>query len=99
VTLLATLRIVVRHIFILILETPPAVEVVPEVVECLHLLLSALVVAELRDGLGLAEAAFGGENRSPEFVEVTGFGLLLAWWLYISGFVDGVILATLYWVG
>lgn len=94
VTLLVTVLVVVGNILVKVLECPPAVKVVPEVVEGLDLVASAVLVAEFGHGLGLAESAFGIEDPAPELVEALS-RLLLAWGLDIGGLVDRVELATL----
>jgi hypothetical protein len=43
------------------LERPPAVKVVPEIVELFHIVLFGIVVPEAWYGLGLAESGFSGE--------------------------------------
>ena len=92
--LLVSVLVVVGDVLVLVLEGAPAVKVVPEVVELLHVLLRALVVAEPRDGLRLAEAAFGYEDGVPEFEEVALLGLLFGGRFNVGGFVDGVELTA-----
>jgi hypothetical protein len=95
VALLVTVLVVIRNILVLVLERPPRVEAVPEVVEVLDLLLGGVLVTEPGDGLGLGEAALGLEDGVPELVEVAGLGLLLGRGLDISALIDGVELAAL----
>ena len=95
VTLLVTVLVVIRNILVEVLKGSPRVKVVPEVVEVLDVLASAVLIAELGDGLGLAEAALGLEDVAPQFVEVALLGLLLGWGLDFGGLVDRVELATL----
>jgi hypothetical protein len=95
VTLLVTVLVVIGDILVKVLESSPRVKVVPEVVEVLDVLAGAVLVAELGDGLGLAEAALGLEDVAPEFVEVALLGLLLARGLDLGGLVDGIELAAL----
>lgn len=94
-TLLITVLVVIRNILIEVLKGPPRVEVVPEVVEVLDVLAGAVLIAELGDGLSLAEAALGLEDVAPQFVEVALLGLLLGWGLDLGGLVDGIELAAL----
>ena len=65
----------------------------------LNLLLGRVLVTKLWDWLGLGEAALGLEDWGVELVEVALLNLLLGWWLDVSGWVDGVELAALDWVG
>lgn len=99
VALLVTVLIVIRHVLVLVLEGSPRVKVVPEVVEVLDLLPGAVLIAQLWDWLGLAEASLGLEDWRIELVEVALLDRLLGWWLDVGGWVDGVELAALDWVG
>lgn len=96
-TLLVTVLIVVGHVLVEVLERPPAVEVVPEVVEVLNLLLCGVGVAELRHGLDLGETTLSLEDLAPGLVEVDlgALQLLLGWGLDLGTLVDGVVLAAL----
>lgn len=97
VALLVAVLVVVGHVLVQVLERPPAVEVVPEVVELLDLLLGGVGVAELRHGLDLGEAALGLEDLAPGLVVVDlgALQLLLGRGLDVGGLVDGVELAAL----
>jgi hypothetical protein len=95
VTFLVTVFVIVRDIFIEILEGSPAVEGVPEVVELLNILFRALLVAKLRNWSVLGETSLSFEDFAPEFVEVALLCRLLAWRLYFSGFIYRVKLAAL----
>jgi hypothetical protein len=99
VALLITVLVVIRNILVEVLEGPPAVEVVPEVVEVLDLLLGALVVAELGDGLVVGETALGLEDFAPQLVEVALLSILLGWGLDLGGLVDRVELPAADGVG
>lgn len=97
VALLVAVLVVIGHVLVQVLERPPAVKVVPEVVEVLDLLLGGVGVAELRHGLCLGEAALGLEDLAPGLV-VVDFGalqLLLGRGLDLSALVDGVVLTAL----
>lgn len=63
--LLVSVLVVVGYIFILVLERPPAVKVVPKVVKFLDVLLLALVVSQSWNRLCLAETALGYKDRVP----------------------------------
>ena len=63
------------HLLVKIFEAPPAVEVVPEVVEALDRLLGVVVRAEHRNGLFLAEACLALEDV-PESLEEGLLGVL-----------------------
>lgn len=95
--LLVAVLVVVGHVLVEVLERPPAVEVVPEVVELLDLLLGGVGIAELRHGLDLGEAALGLEDLAPGLVVVDlgALQLLLGRGLDICGLVDRVELAAL----
>jgi hypothetical protein len=99
VTLLVTVLVVIGNILVEVLEGPPAVEVVPEVVEVLDLLLGALVVAELGHGLVVGETALSLEDFAPQLVEVALLSLLLGRGLDLGGLVDGVELPAADGVG
>lgn len=93
VTLLVTALAVVGNVLVEVLESAPAVKVVPEVVKLLDLLLGRLGAAKRGDGVVLGEAALGLEDLAPELV-VVALGLL-GGGLDIGLLVDGVVLATL----
>ena len=93
-TLLVTVFVVIRHILIEILERPPAIEVVPEVVKVLKLLLSDVVVTKQRHGLDLGETGFRLEDPTPELEEVALGGLLLGRGFNFGGFINGVELTA-----
>jgi hypothetical protein len=99
VAFLVTALTVIGNILVEVLERPPAVEVVPEVVEGLDLLLGALRVSELRHGLLGGEAALGLEDFAPELVEVALLGILLGRGVDLSSLVDGVELPPANGVG
>jgi hypothetical protein len=93
-SLLISILIVIRHIFILVFERPPAVEVVPEIVELLDLLFCRIVVAQSWYGLNFAESALSYEDRVPELEEAAFLCLLFAWRLDIRSFIYGIELAA-----
>ena len=68
------------HLLVQILKAPPAVEVVPEIVEPFDSLFRVVVRAEHRNGLYLAEPGLALENGPIELEEsllrVLGFGNL-----------------------
>jgi hypothetical protein len=99
VALLVTVLVVIGDILVEVLKGPPAVEVVPEVVEVLDLLLGALVVAKLGDGLDVGETALSLEDFTPQLVEVALLCFLLGRGLDLSGLVDGVELPAADGVG
>lgn len=90
VALLVAVLVVVGHVLVEVLESPPAVEVVPEVVELLDLLLGGVGVAELRYRLNLGETALGLEDLAPGLVVVDlgALKLLLGWGLDLGTLVD-----------
>lgn len=92
-TLLVTVLVVVRDILIQVLEGPPAVEVVPEVVEVLNLLPGRILTAERRDRVDLGEAGLRLEDVAPELVEVALGELLFGRRVDVRGLVDRVELA------
>ena len=93
-TLLVTVLIVVRDILVQVLEGPPAVEVVPEVVEVLNLLPGRVLAAERRDWVDLGEAGLRLEDVAPELVEVALGELLLGRGVDVRGLIDRVELAA-----
>lgn len=97
VALLVAVLVVVRHVLVQVLERPPAVEVVPEIVEFLNLLLGGIGVTELRHWLDLGESALGLEDLAPGLVVVDlgALKLLLGWGLNLGALIDRVVLATL----
>lgn len=92
--LLVTVLVVVRDILVQVLESPPAVEVVPEVVEVLDLFPGRVLAAERRDGVGLGEASLRLEDVAPELVEVALGKLLLGRGVDIRSLVNRVELAA-----
>jgi len=95
VALLVTALSIIGNILIKVLECTPAVEVVPEVVEILDLLLGAVLVTELGNGLLNGETTLSLEARAPGLVKLAlGGSLLLGRGLNIGGLIDGVELAT-----
>jgi hypothetical protein len=90
VALLVTALAIIGNVLVEVLKGPPAVEVVPEVVEVLDLLLGALRVSKLGHGLLGGEAALGLEDLAPQLVEVTLLGLLLGRRVDLGGLVDRV---------
>jgi len=95
VALLVAVLVVIGNVLVEVLERPPAVEVVPEVVEVLNLLLGRVGVAERRDGVVVAKAGLGLEDVAPELVEVTLSELLLGRGLDLGLLINGVELAAL----
>ena len=93
-TLLVTVLVVIRHILIKVLERPPAVKVVPEVVEVLEFLLGGVVVTKHGDGLDLGETSLRLEHGAPEFEELALGNFLLRWGLNIGNFIYGIVLAA-----
>jgi hypothetical protein len=96
VTLLVAVLVVVGHILVQVFKGSPAVEVVPEVVEVLDILLRALRIAELGNGLVVGETALGLKDFTPELVEVALLRGLLRRWLDFSALIDGVELPPSY---
>jgi hypothetical protein len=94
-TLLITVLVVIRNIFILVLERAPRVEVVEEVVECIDIIFGTVFLSELRYRLDSGEAALGFEDIAPQFVVLALFQLLFGRGFDIGVLVDGVKLATL----
>jgi len=94
-TLLITVLVVIRNIFILVLERAPRVEVVEEVVECIDIIFGTVLLSELRYRLDSGEAALGFEDIAPQFVVLALFQLLFGRGFDIGVLVDGVKLATL----
>jgi hypothetical protein len=94
-TLLITVLVVIRDIFILVLERAPRVEVVEEVVECIDIIFGTVLLSELRYRLDSGEAALGFEDIAPQFVVLALFQLLFGRGFDIGVLVDGVKLATL----
>ncbi len=86
--LLVSILVVIWHIFILIFERPPTVEIVPEVVEFFNVFFRRFVIAESWDGLILAEPAFGYEYWVPELEEAAFLCLLFCWGLDVCGLID-----------
>ena len=89
-TLLVTVLVIVGDVLVQVLEGPPAVEVVPEVVEVLDLLLGRVLAAERRDRVDLGEAGLRLEDVAPELVEVALGELLLGRGVDVRGLVDRV---------
>ena len=92
--LLISVLVVVRYVLILVLERPPAIEVVPEVVELLHVLFLALVISQLWDRLCLAEAPLGDKDGIPQLEEVALLCLLLGGRFNVSGLVYRIKLTS-----
>lgn len=90
VALLVTALAIVGNVLVEVLKGPPAVEVVPEVVEVLDVLLGALRVSKLGHGLLCGEAALGLEDLAPQLVEVALLGLLLGRRVDLGSLVDRV---------
>lgn len=94
VTLLVTALTVIGNVLVKVLECTPAVKVVPEVVEGLDFVLSAILVTELGNGLLVGETTLSLEDWSPSLVEAGLLDLLLGGGLNLGGLVDGVELTT-----
>lgn len=94
-TLLVAVLVIIGDVLVEVLKGPPAVEVVPEVVELLDALLGGVGVAQLGYGLDLGEAALGLEALAPQAVEVALLELLLGGGLDLGALVDRVVLAAL----
>lgn len=94
-SLLVSVLVVIRDILVKVLETSPAVEVVPEVVEVLNLVLGGIGVAEGGNGVSLGETSLGLEDLAPESVVVAFLQLLLGRGLDIGLLINGVVLAAL----
>lgn len=92
--LLVTVLVVVRDILVEVLESPPAVEIVPEVVEVLDVFPGRVLAAERRDRVDLGEASLRFEDVAPELVEVALGKLLLSRGVDVSSLVDRVELAA-----
>lgn len=93
VTLLVTTHIIIGNILIEVLEGPPAVNVVPEVVESLNVLLAAVLVTESRHRLLVGETTLGNKDGAPALVELAT-GELLGRRVDIGVLVNGVELAA-----
>lgn len=96
--LLVAVLVVVGDILVEVLESTPRVKVVPKVVKLLDELLGAVDVAKGRDGVVLAEAAFGLEDLAPALVEEVGTALLqllLGRGLDLGTLIDGIELTAL----
>lgn len=93
--LLVAVLVVVGHVLVEVLERAPAVEVIPEVVEGLDLVLGRVLVAKLRYRVDLAEAGLGLEDVAPELVEVALGELLLGRRRDVGILVDRVKLTAL----
>lgn len=59
-----------RRILVLVLERPPRIHVVPEVVEALDFGPRSFGTTKSRNGLSLRESRFTVEHGGPEIVEV-----------------------------
>ena len=92
--LLIAVLIVVWDILVLVLKGAPTVEVVPEVIETLNVLLGALLVAETGYRLRFAEATFAFKNGVPEFVEAALQDLFTRGRFDVCALVDGVELSA-----
>jgi hypothetical protein len=92
-TLLVTALSIIGHILIEVLESPPAVKVVPEVVESFDVLLGAVLVSECGNRLLVGEATLGNENGVPGLVELAT-SELLGRGLNVGVLIDGIELAT-----
>lgn len=92
--LVVTALAVIGNVLVQVLEAPPAVKVVPEVVEFLDLLLGGVGVAECGHGVALGEASLGLEDLAPLLVEVELLQLLLGGGLDVGLLVDGIKLAA-----
>jgi hypothetical protein len=95
VSLLVAVLVVIRNIFIEVLESSPAVEVVPEVVKVLDLLLGGVGASKGGDGVSLGEASLGLEDLAPRLVVVGLLKLLLGGGLDFSLLINRVKLAAL----
>lgn len=92
--LVVTALAIIGDILVEILEAPPAVKVVPEVVEFVDVLLGGVGIAKGGDGVCLGETGLGLEDLAPELVEVALLQLLLGGGLDVGLLVDGVELAA-----
>lgn len=100
VSLVITAFVVIWNILIEILKCTPRVEVVPEIVKVINLLLGAVIIAELRNRLLVAESCFALEDCAPFLVECGWLGhFFLGGRVNISGLVDAIELSALDRIG
>ena len=92
---LISIFIVVGHVLILVLKSPPTIKVIPEVIERLNIFFSALIIPQPWDRLRFREAAFAVEDRTPRFEPALLRGVFFRWRVHVGAFVDGVVLAAL----
>jgi hypothetical protein len=95
VSLLVTVLVVIGDILIKVLESSPAVEVVPEVVKVLDLLLGGIGASKGGDGVSLGEASLGLEDLAPCLIVIGLLELLLGGGLDFGLLINGVELAAL----
>ena len=100
VALVVAAFVVVRDVFVEVFESAPAIEIVPEVVECLDILFARVLIAQNWNWLDIGEAGFGLKHSIPFFVEIFGLvDLFLCGWFNIGVFINRVELSAFGRVG
>jgi hypothetical protein len=86
-------------LFVVPLERPPTVKVVPSIVEALDFLLGSIVASESRHGLSLGESGLSGKDGSDDIAVLVGGDRLELGNLVLDVPVNRVELTSLLGVG